>query len=101
MLSKVQIEHFDMFGYVALPGFCDAADLALIDDEYECGLGLTEAVYAEPIGVRGQRNWSTMQQDMPFLSVALESPKLLSAAESLLGADVLVSEVRRDKRPDR
>ncbi len=28
MLSKVQIEHFDMFGYVALPGFFDAADRA-------------------------------------------------------------------------
>jgi hypothetical protein len=78
-----------MFGYLALPNFFGAAELELIDEEYERGLTATDEIYAEPIGVRGQRNWSTMRSDMPFLARALEHPRLLGAAQDLLGEDAL------------
>jgi Phytanoyl-CoA dioxygenase (PhyH) len=84
MISERQIDFFRLFGYVALPGFFDPEEVAVIEREYALGLAATRPLYCAAIGVRGQLSWSNMRPGTPFLAGALESDKLLAAARGVL-----------------
>lgn len=88
-LTAQQRLHFELFGFLALPEFFDAEEIRTIESEYERALAVVEPLYAAPIGVRGQINWSSMRQETPFLASALEFEPLVEAAEDLLGEDAV------------
>ncbi|MFI2615968.1 phytanoyl-CoA dioxygenase family protein [Streptomyces sp. NPDC018584] len=81
-----QAEFFRLFGFLPLPGFFDAGEMATIDAEYASGLESAQQMYAKgAFGVRLQLTWSNMRPETPFLADALEYDKLLATAERLLG----------------
>ncbi|KPI03534.1 Phytanoyl-CoA dioxygenase [Actinobacteria bacterium OK074] len=89
MVTQQQADFFRLFGYLPLPGFFDAGELAVIEKEYALGHAAASTVYASAIGVRGQMSWSNMREETPFLGDALESEKLSSAARALLSDDAV------------
>ncbi|HEY0392485.1 MAG TPA: phytanoyl-CoA dioxygenase family protein [Solirubrobacterales bacterium] len=88
-LTAQQRLHFELFGFLALPEFFDAEEIRTIESEYERAFAAVEPLYAAPIGVRGQINWSSMRDETPFLASALEFPRLVESAEDLLGEDAV------------
>ncbi len=84
MVTQQQADFFRLFGYLPLPGFFDADELAVIEEEYALGHAAASQVYSSAIGVRGQMSWSNMREQTPFLSAALETQKLRHTAEALL-----------------
>ncbi|WP_235558190.1 phytanoyl-CoA dioxygenase family protein [Sphaerimonospora mesophila] len=89
MVTQQQVDFFRLFGYLPLTGFFDAAELAVIEKEYALGHAAASKVYSSAIGVRGQMSWSNMREETPYLSNALESDKLRSAAEALLSPEAV------------
>lgn len=88
-LGERERTFFHTFGYLVLPGFFTSDEVAVMSEEYERSLEATQPLYAAPIGVRGQVNWSNIRDHTPFLADALEHERLCGAAEALLGDDAV------------
>ncbi|MFH8560826.1 phytanoyl-CoA dioxygenase family protein [Streptomyces sp. NPDC017988] len=89
MVTAQQADFFRLFGFLPLPGLFDAGELAVIEKEYAVGHAEASKVYSAALGVRGQMSWSNMRDQTPFLAGALETEKLRTAAEALLGPEAV------------
>src|SRR6187551_3001238 len=87
MLTNTQVEHFKVFGFLTLKSFFEQDELSNMSHEYERNLSSVARLFAEPIGIRGQMNWSNFTAQAPFLSSSLELQKLQSLAVDLLGEE--------------
>ena len=88
MLSERDVRYLTTFGFLVLPGFLTPSQVEAMEREHAVGLADNERIYAAPIGVRGQMNWSSMRADTPFLASALELDAMRTVADQVLGGAV-------------
>jgi hypothetical protein len=87
ILEPSQIHEFGAFGFLILRDAFTPREIERIVSEYESGLALVGSIGLEPVGVRGQRNWSNLRLGAPTLCTLPEDERLGGVAEQLLGAD--------------
>lgn len=89
-LADWQIKEFETFGFLVLRSLFSPPELERINDEYEHGRARMVAAGLQPVGVRGQLNWSNLRPDAPFLNSLPEDERLAGVAEQLLGQDAFM-----------
>lgn len=87
VLTGSQIEHFKTFGFLIRRKLFSAEEMESINKEYEIGMINTINHNKKETGERGQFNWSNLSPKTSYLSSLIEDPRIVGAAEELLGED--------------
>lgn len=87
VLTDSQVEHFNTFGFLLRRKLFSAEEMNKISKEYEIGLTNTMNHNKKAAGERGQFNWSNLSPRISYISGLMEDPRIVGAAEQLLGED--------------
>lgn len=87
MLSDVELQHYQTFGFVMLQDLFSPAEVEQLRAEYESEL---DHVYAHAPFTGQRRYWTMMLHPRtPLFSSLLEDPRFSSVAQQLYGEDVI------------
>jgi ectoine hydroxylase-related dioxygenase (phytanoyl-CoA dioxygenase family) len=87
VLTDSQIEHFKIFGFLMRRKLFSAEEMDRINEDYEIGMANTLSHNKKAAGERGQFNWSNLNPRISYISSLIEDPRIVGAAEQLLGED--------------
>jgi hypothetical protein len=88
MLTESQIAHYNVFGFIILPGLLTQQEIATAENEFDTRLAHARKE-TDLRGIRKQLNWTNLGPDSPFLGSLLEDPRFLEPAKQLLQGDVI------------
>ena len=87
MLTQLQLQHFDTFGFVILRGLFTPEEVEILRREYEAEL---DYVYTDQPFTGEKRYWTTMLHPRtPLYASLLEDERFSSVAEQIYGDDVI------------
>lgn len=90
ILTEWQKREFATLGFLILPQLFSPEEVKRIEAEYEIGRVQMTGLGLEPVGVRGQLNWSNLRPNAPTLSVLPEDERLAGVAEQLFGPETFM-----------
>jgi hypothetical protein len=76
VLSKEELVHYDIFGFILMKNMLDHKELKTIISEFEVGLAIADS-QTERQSFRKQLNWWNMGPDTPYLASILEKTNFL------------------------
>ena len=89
MLSDAQVSHFHTFGFVVLPGYLGADELAGLRQEFTAVM--EDAYRATPFDGSARHWLPLLTPKAPILSAMAEDPRFFGVAEQLLGEVLLLT----------
>lgn len=90
MLSKQELVHYDIFGFILIKNMLGHEELKTIISEFEIGLARADS-QTERQSFRKQLNWWNMGPDTPYLASILEKNKFLDIANQILEGQAIGS----------
>lgn len=90
ILADWQKKEFATLGFFILRRLFSPEEIEKIQAEYEIGRAQVAALGLQPVGVRGQLNWSNLRSNAPTLSGLPEDERLAGVAEQLLGPETFM-----------
>ena len=90
MLSKQDLVHYEIFGFILMKNMLSQKEIQTITSEFEIGLIRAEK-QTERQSFRKQLNWWNMGPDTPYLASILEKAKFLDIANQVLNNEAIGS----------
>ena len=90
MLSKQDMTHYEIFGFILMKNMLDQKEIQVMTSEFETGLTRAEN-QTERTSFRKQLNWWNMGPDTPYLASILEQDKFLDIANQVLEGEAIGS----------
>ena len=85
-LTKYQIQHFEVFGFLVRRNMFSPEEINKINEEFDRHLALLQAE-ADPNKERLSDNWPNRNPETPFIANLLEDPRIYVPSEQIVGED--------------
>ncbi len=85
-LTKYQIQHFEVFGFLVRRNMFSPEEINKINEEFDRRLASLQAE-ADPNQDRLSDNWPNRNPETPFIASLLEDPRIYVPSEQIVGED--------------